>query len=110
MKILRRKSKQELDELEEMEDYLESALQPVEPRPGFIADLRARLETAPVPQRQWPKVLRYSLVAAAGVVSSAIIVITGIRAALTILGALGALKHVRSQMQQKGAAAVPPAI
>lgn len=109
MKRFRRVSKQDIDELKELEDYLEIALQPVEPRPGFIADLRARLEGAPAPQRQWPAALRYSLLAAAGLVSSMIILVTGIRAAITILGALGVLGHIRSQIQQKQAT-VPPTV
>jgi len=110
MKIFRKRSKQDIDGLEELEAYMDSILQPIEPSPGFIADLRARLEAAPGPETRWPAALRYSLLAAAGLASSAIIVVTGIRATVTILGALGVLKHARDQMRQKQAAAAPPVI
>ncbi|MBN1148765.1 MAG: hypothetical protein JXA78_16005 [Anaerolineales bacterium] len=110
MRLLRRVTKQDIYELEDLEDYLARALRPVEPRPGFIADLRARLDRAPAPQKQSPAALRYALLAAAGLLSSLIIVITGVRAAITILGALGVLGHVRNQARRKQVAAAPPVI
>ena len=97
-------------DLAKLEDYLQANLQPVAPRPEFINNLRARLlksEAAAVPATNG---LRLLILAAAGIVSGVLIGITGIRATITLLGALRILRDVRRQVSQKPAAPLTPAM
>jgi len=99
MKTLWGSSKKVEDEsFQELEYYLRTVLKPVEPRADFVSDLGARLAGAPYTKQRLPVRLQYALLAAAGLISSLIIVITGIRATLTLLGAMGLMRHIKGQM------------
>jgi hypothetical protein len=53
-----------------------------------------------------PPILKFTVLALAGAVSGALIIVTSVRTAVTILGALGLLVAFREQARQKQAAAV----
>ena len=100
MKTLWGRSKNIEDEsFQELEHYLRTILRPVEPRVDFISDLGARLANEPIKGPQFPVRFQYALLAVAGLISSIIIVITGIRATLTLLGAMGLMRHLKGQTQ-----------
>jgi len=95
------RSKKKVDDegLLELEYYLLKVLKPVEPRAGFVSDLGARLADTQVTRIQFPFKVQYIFLAAAGLISSVIIVITGIRATVTLLGAMGLMRHIKTQAQ-----------
>jgi hypothetical protein len=74
----------------------------------FVSDLKARLVSESIIKQPTPPLSRYVLLAAAGLISSVILVITGVRATVTVLGALGILHHIREQVQHKQVVAIPP--
>jgi hypothetical protein len=92
--------------LPDLEDYLRSTLRPVKPRTAFVSDLRARLAKVPPAVRATPPILKYTALAIAGAVGGAVIVITGVRAVVTVLGALGLLVALKEQAHQKQGASV----
>jgi hypothetical protein len=102
----RKKAKDE--SFDELEYYLRSVLRPVEPKPDFVSELGARLVGATFKEDQWPVRLQYALLAVAGLISSVIIVVTGIRATLTLLGAMGFMRHIKNQVQSNQTTAIPP--
>ena len=100
MKTLWSRSKKIEDEsFQELEYYLRTILKPVEPRVNFVSDLKARLVHTPDTGSKLPARFHYALLAVAGVISSILIVITGVRAALTLLGAMGLMRHIKGQAQ-----------
>ena len=103
--VFRRRKKLDERVIADMEGYLEAALYPVDPRKVFVGDLKSRLINAPVVEITSAEVVQYALLGLAGILSGLIIIITGIRATITILSALGVLRHARSQAGQKGASA-----
>ena len=89
-------------EIEEMEAKLQESLVPVTPRPTFVSALKGRLMTAPEPKLpSMPPALQYTILGGLGLISSILIVVTGIRAAVTLIGALGLI----SQLRKRGAPA-----
>jgi hypothetical protein len=98
-KLWGRSNKVKDESFQELEYYLRAILIPVEPRADFVSDLGARLTATPFEKKQFPVRFKYALLAVAGVISSFIIVITGIRATLTLLGAMGLMRHIRGQVQ-----------
>jgi hypothetical protein len=94
----RRSSVSDLEALAGLEDYLEESLLPVRPRQAFVAGLKNRLIMAPEPQLpSIPPVLQFTLLGALGIFSGLLIIITGIRATITLLGALGLLSQLRKR-------------
>ena len=93
-----------------LETLLDAIYQPVEPKPFFVSDLKARLMGAPIPVRTAPTRRQLAMLAVAGVVSGVIILVTGLRAAVTVLVALGILRQMKGQMGGSQAATLPPAI
>ena len=96
-------------DLRELERHLASTLAPVEPRPEFIRNLRVKLigkESKNIlglpPQR-----VREGLLIAGGVLSLFVVVLTGIRAALTVLSALGLLQ-LKKQVENNSKAPLQP--
>ncbi len=80
--------------LEPVERRLEELLQPVEPRPEFVSELRQKLVGEP--KKQWlglgmPKLQTVLLVVGA-IASAGFVLVAGIRAILTLLGTLGVLQ------------------
>ena len=99
-----RRSKLSEQENLRMESYLEAALHPVSPQPAFMEDLKTKLLQAPAYERKVNEVATIALLGLAGVLSGLIIFVTGIRAVVTILGALGVLRNARGQVKEKRAA------
>ena len=94
--------------LPDLEAYLQATLRPVKPRTAFVSDLGAKLSKIPPAVRATPPILKYTVLAIAGAVSAAVIVVTGVRAAVTILGTLGLLVALKEQARQKQTATVRP--
>jgi hypothetical protein len=92
--------------LPDLEAYLQATLRPVKPRTAFVSDLGARLSKVHPAVRATPPILKYTVLAIAGAVSGAVILVTGVRAAVTVLGALGLLLAFREQARQKQTATV----
>ncbi len=90
--------RRELDEgeLADLEASLGKSLVPVEPRRAFVNGLKGRLMAAPEPQLpSMSPALQYTLLGALGLVSGMIILVTGIRATVTLLGAIGLLSQFK---------------
>jgi hypothetical protein len=84
-------------ELNELEGYLKKVYRPVTPNPDFVSGLRAKLVSLPEKKRLTPRVFKYFLLGAAGVFSSVILIVTGVRATITILGTVSLLRQIRNQ-------------
>lgn len=67
-------------EVKRMEEYLQAALYPVEPSPVFVLELKDRLQNPGPnfePGTEW---LRFLVFGGAGLITSLVLIITGIRA------------------------------
>jgi hypothetical protein len=98
----------DLVQLTELEAYLRASLQPIPVRPDFKASLYERLALA-LPhanpeQKEGKNPVQTILLTAAGIVSSLMIVAASIRAVVTLLGAIRAVRQVKEEMAQKQAA------
>jgi hypothetical protein len=89
--------------IEELESLLQATLHPVTPNPGFVQGLRTRLEDPGFVTIRYPdpKVSHYLLLAAAGLLGSTFLILTGSRLVIAILGALGLLHYSRQQHAAK---------
>ena len=93
-----RKREPDLADFADLEDYLDEALIPVEPSAAFVSGLKGRLLSVPEPQLpSMPLSLQYTLLGALGLFSGILIIVTGIRATVTLLGALGILSQLRKR-------------
>jgi hypothetical protein len=99
--------KKQIDEREisRLELYLDAALHPIQPRSSFVTDLKTRLQQEPIPVSNSNQVVQYAILGLAGVVSGLIIFVTGLRATVTLLGAIGILRHAKSRGKQNRTAA-----
>lgn len=90
-----------------MERYLQTTFSPVAPRPDFVTGLRTRLtqESRQIYSRS--TILQYVLLSLAGVVTSVLLILAGVRAVVTLLGVLGILHQMRGQVSQKPSQALP---
>jgi hypothetical protein len=99
-------------ELSNLEGYLDRTLQPVLPRAEFVDALRDRLSRAEIQTEQdilekEPRALHYALLGGAGILSSLLLLITGIRAVIALIGAIGALKQMRQRLDVKSPVTAP---
>lgn len=97
-----------VEDLSEIEDYLESMLLPVEPRPQYIDELRLRLiqpTGIDLSERVSPEMLRKLAFTGAGIASGVLVLLTAVRAVVALLGALGYLRILK----EKDAAPATPA-
>jgi hypothetical protein len=99
-------------ELNNLEGYLDRALQPVTPRTEFVGDLRDKLNRLELQAEEdildkESRALHYALLGGAGILSSLLLLITGIRAAIALIGAIGALKQMRQQLEVKPSVTTP---
>ncbi len=78
------------NELLRIENRLHEVLQPVQPRAGFVEDLRLQLDFEMVKKVRSKKV-KTSLLVAGGLVGAAVMVITLIRSIMTRPGAVQAI-------------------
>jgi hypothetical protein len=88
-------------QIADLEAYLQSTLHPVNPRPAFVTGLKSRLAQITPVARSTPKTLQYAIIGVAGAATAAVLVISGVRAAVTIIGALGLMFHLTDQARQK---------
>ncbi len=89
--------------LEDIEAILEGSLQQVSPRPEFVRKLRQRLIDFSRPTVDVPKInsFQYVLLALAGIAGGALFLVTGTRAVLSLLGALGVVHYLRKQQDEQ---------
>lgn len=111
MKLIRKKDAN-LHEFNQLEGYLDWALQPVSPHAEFVDALRDKLIRAEIKGEEdflekEPRGLHLALLGGAGVLSSLLLVITGVRAVLALIGAVGALKQMRQGLEVKAPVTAP---
>lgn len=90
-----------------MERYLQTSFSPVAPRPDFVTGLKTRLVAESKQVFSRSTVLQYVLLSLAGVLTSALLILAGVRAVVTLLGLLGILHQMRGQVSEKHSQAVP---
>lgn len=99
-------------ELDHLEGYLGHTLYPVTPRAEFVGALRDKLSRVELQAEEdilekEPRALHLALLGGAGILSSMLLVITGVRAVLALIGAIGALKQMRQQLATKPQVTAP---
>lgn len=95
----------------ELESLLETYLIPVKPRTEFVTQLKRRLLDSTRPRVNFPtqRYLDYGLIALVSLAGSALVLITGIRAVLTVMSALGIIHLVKNQAEEKQVSSPKPA-
>lgn len=83
------------DDLHTVEAYLFKTLHPVTPRADFVTSLREKIIQNPMPKKNTLSPWESAIFIAAGVLSSIIIIVTGVRATLTLIDSLRVLKQSR---------------
>lgn len=84
-----------------MEHFLQTSFSPVAPRPDFVSGLKTRLAVESKKVYSRSTVLQYVLLSLAGVVTSALLILAGVRAVVTLLGLLGILHQMRGPVGEK---------
>jgi hypothetical protein len=84
-----------------IESYLGSALKPIQPRPVFVTGLRSKLATESRSRQAGLTILQYLILAAVGIGSGILLILTGARAIVAILGVLSVLRLNSGQTQKK---------
>jgi hypothetical protein len=93
-----------------IETYLGSALRPIQPREIFVTGLKSKLKTEALTRRPGLSLSQFVLVAVIGISSSILLVFTGVRALVAILGALSLLRLVATPAHKKeGSVTIVPA-
>jgi len=87
--------------LQVLESNLREILQPVVPTPDFMDDLKKRLLRYPRWKIALPGMLKSIMLVSAGLFSGVIILVTGIRAIVTIFGAFKILRQIKTQVNKK---------
>lgn len=93
-------SNAESDDLHGMEAYLRSVLLPVSPSQTFVSNLKETLLNTPIPAGRLVTILGYTAMVSAILISTVIIIATGVRAALAFIGARGLIQQLREQKAQ----------
>jgi hypothetical protein len=111
MKPIRRKDAN-LREFTSLEGFLDRSLQPVSPRAEFVDALRSKLTRVEIKAEEdilekEPRALHIALLGGAGVLSSLLLLITGVRAVVALIGAIGALKQMRQGLEVKPSVTAP---
>jgi len=96
----------------ELEALLDHYLRPVNPRPEFVSQLQQRLfdSTRPVVRINGEKYLDYGFIVVASLIGSALVIMTGVRALLTVMSALGILHFVKSRSNDEQISSPSPAV
>lgn len=97
-------------DLTNLEAYLKASLLPVTPRPGYVRDLHKRLLSSKNTKEGEDHGLRNGLLAVAGLATSVLILIAGVRATIAFLSSMGILHQVKEHVQQNQAAPMNPAL
>lgn len=101
MKMARRMSKptEELyEDLAALETYLQSQLHPVSPSPEFLYTLRNQMMVGEVPVEQALRNSRKVFFAVAGLISSILLVIGGVRAIIKMIEAIQGMRAVEQKV------------
>jgi hypothetical protein len=96
-------------ELNNLEGYLDRALQPVTPRAEFVHTLRDKLSRVEIKAEKdilekEPRALHFALLGGAGILSSLLLVITSVRAVIALIAAL---KQIRQRLEVKPSVTAP---
>lgn len=86
---------------QELESNLREILQPVVPTTDFVVDLKKRLLRYPRWKITLPGMLKSSMLVSAGLFSGVLILVTSIRAIVTILGTFKILRQINTQVNKK---------
>ena len=92
-----------------IESYLGSALRPIQPRATFVNGLKSKLTTEALTRKVGLSTLQYLLIILVGISSTILIILSGTRAIVGVLGALGLLRLASSQQKEKNQVSVSPA-
>ena len=92
-----------------IETYLDTTLQPIQPRSTFVTGLKSKLKTEALTRRPGLSLLQFILVAIIGISSSILLVFTGVRAVAAVLAALGLLRLLSSPAHKKDRVTFAPA-
>jgi hypothetical protein len=92
-----------------IETYLGSALRPIQPRATFVTGLKSKLETEALTRRPGLSLMQFILVTVIGISSSLLLVFTGVRAVVAILGALSLLRLTSARARKKTSVTIAPA-
>jgi ribose/xylose/arabinose/galactoside ABC-type transport system permease subunit len=87
--------------LQELESNLREIFQPVVPTTDFVAGLKKSLLRYPRWKIALPGMLKSIMLVSAGLLSGLIILVTGIRAIVTILGTFKILRQIKTQVNKK---------
>ena len=85
--------------IQELESNLREILQPVVPTTDFVADLKKSLLRYPRWKIALPGMLKSIMLVSAGLFSGVIILVTGIRTIVTIVGTFKILRQIKTQKQ-----------
>ena len=91
-----------------IETYLNTALRPVKPRSGFVDSLSERLDSTKLPRFTPKELIKYSFIGLIGFLSSVIILVTGIRAVMTLIGMISSLEKIKSPIQEDKSRSIEP--
>lgn len=80
------------EELSGAEEYLYATLKPVKPRPEFVQGLRGRLKGPVPPIKTSLRALQSVIFLTAGVISSLVILITGVRVLVLLMDRVKAMR------------------
>jgi hypothetical protein len=92
-----------------IETYLGSALRPIQPRATFVSDLRSKLETEALTRRPGLSLLEFALVVVVGIFSSILLVFTGLRVLVAVLGALSLVRMTNATAHKKSSVTIAAA-
>ena len=87
--------------LQDLDSNLREIFQPVVPSTVFVADLKKSLLRYPRWKITLPDMLKSIMLVSAGLVSGVLILVTGIRAIVTILGTFKILRQIKTQVNNK---------
>jgi hypothetical protein len=92
-----------------IETYLGSALRPIQPRATFVTGLKSKLEIEALTRRPGLSLLQFILVTMIGISSSLLLISTGVRVIIAVLGVLGLLRLTSARARKKDSYTVVPA-
>jgi hypothetical protein len=95
------KSKGAEPDFPSIESFLGSALKPIQPRAIFVTGLRSKLVTEARSRPAGLTLPQFLILVAIGIGSSILLVLTGTRAIIAVLGVLGFIRLSSGQHQKK---------
>ena len=96
--------------LQELESNLRVILLPVVPSLDFVTDLKKHLLRYPRWKIALPGMLKSIMLVGAGLISGVIILVTGIRAIVTIFGTFKILRQIKTQVNKKQVSATQTSV